>query len=66
MKYLKLHELKMVSRILSGVVIEVLNSQSRGPDFKITGDSMVCSAFHPGKVNEMSSRNFKCLLVVDL
>ena len=63
MKYLKLHELKMVSRILSGVVIEVLNSQSRGPDFKITGDS---SAFHPGKVNEMSSRNFKCLLVVDL
>ena len=37
MRSLKLHELKMVLRILNGRVVEVLNSQSRGSGFKVTG-----------------------------
>ena len=35
-----------------------LDSQSRCPVFKTMGSSKVNSAFHPSKVDQMSTRNF--------
>ena len=43
----------------NGLVVKVLDSQSRGPIFKKPlGGSKVNSAFHPSEVDKMSTRNF--------
>ena len=43
----------------NGLVVKVLDSQSRGPIFKKPlGGSKVNSVFHPSEVDKMSTRNF--------
>ena len=43
----------------NGLVVKVLDSQSRGPMFKKPlGGSKVHSAFHPSEVDKVSTRNF--------
>ena len=41
----------------NGLVVKVLDYQSRGPVFKTTG-WLLDSAFHPSEVDKMSTRKF--------
>ena len=54
----QLINLEWPEEVSNGLVVKVLDSQSRGPEFKTTGGSKVNSGFHPSYVNEMSTRNF--------
>ena len=42
----------------NGLVVKVLDSQSRGPIIKTTGWFQVWLSLSPSKVNQMSTRNF--------
>ena len=42
----------------NGLVVKVLDSQSRGPCSQLMGGYKVDSAFHPSEVKKMRTRNF--------
>ena len=45
----------------NGLMVKVLDFQSKGPCTKLLGGSKVNSAFHPSKVDKVGTRNFSGL-----